>query len=262
MYMMRDKYIAGMKNISLWKRFAGGNLPIWNASLLAIGLLLAAGISYRTLMSFTTNNVINLPVALSNLPLEIGNWRGSELEIPAITREYMEKNFADDYISRRYINNQSGTWADIYVVYCSSRPGAMVAHQPLICYPGNGWIHDSTNKTQFTIQNGRNIDCQIHRFHKPAPASYQTVVLNFFIVNGNPTDNQKDFNRIIGRNFNFTRNPARYAAQVQISSISESAIVSAAADMTQTILNFLPNQDGKVVEVEQFGGNSAFEVKK
>jgi hypothetical protein len=256
MCLMRDNYPSKYKNVLFLTRSVRGTLPLWSASLLAIGLLITAGIAYRTVMNLTSNTVINLPVALSNLPLEIGDWKGLELEIPAITREYMEKNFADDYISRRYIKSQTGVWADVYVVYCSSRPGGMVAHQPLVCYPGNGWIHDNTIQKQFTIQNGRNVDCLIHRFHKPAPSYDQTIVLNFFIVNGRLAADQRDFSGIIGRNFNFSRDPARYAAQVQISSTSEDAIFSAATDITQIILDFLPNQNGKVMAAEQFGNDS------
>jgi hypothetical protein len=253
MYLMKDKYTAKSDNALFLTHSAKGSLPIWAAGLLAICLLVASGFTYKVVLSLTANTVIKLPVALSNLPLEIGNWKGLEVEIPTTTREYMEKNFADDYISRRYINNQTGIWADVYIVYCASRPGGMVAHQPLVCYPGGGWIHDDTKKTNFTTQNGRKIDCLIHKFHKPAPTYDQTMVLNFFIVNGYLATDQSDFSGIIGRNFNFTGNPARYAAQIQIGSVSENAILGAAADLTESILDFLPDENGKVAAVRQSG---------
>ncbi|MBN1975122.1 MAG: EpsI family protein [Sedimentisphaerales bacterium] len=223
--------------------------------ILAIVLLLASGEIYRAAAQYfnrVAGIAIKLPVAMSNLPFEIGNWKGSDLEIPANVREYMERNFADDYVSRRYVNSQSGTWADVYMVYCATRPGGLLGHQPLVCYPGNGWIHDDTQKAKFTTQNDKVIECLIHRFHKPAPDSRQTIVLNFYIINGRLSTNEKGFRGFSGRKFNFTGNPARYAAQVQISSVSENAILVAAKDLTELMLNFLPDEIGIVHAADIF----------
>ena len=134
--------------------------------------------------------------------------------------------------------------------YCASRPGGMLGHQPQVCYPGNGWIQDSREKTQFTTRHGRRIDCLIHRFHKPAPTYEQTVVLNFFIVNGRLATDQRGFSGIWDRGFNLTRNPARYAAQVQIGSVSENSIRAAAEDLTERILDLLPDETGRVAAAE------------
>lgn len=227
------------------------SLSIWPASVLAVVLLIAAGLAYRVVASVTANTAISLPITLSNIATEIGNWTSIDLEIPATTREYMSKNFADDYISRRYVNSLTQSWADLYVVYCASRPGGMLGHQPQVCYPANGWVSDGMEKAKFTTLQGRQIECLVHKFHKPASAYDQTVVLNFFIVNGRLATSQSSFKGILQRGFNLTRNPARYAAQVQISSVSENSVIALAKDITDRILDLLPDENGKITAIGQ-----------
>jgi EpsI family protein len=252
MQLIKDNNLLEPSGNFFLIRSARCALPIWPASVLAVVVLIAAGLAYRVVASVTANTAISLPVALSNFPVEIGNWTGTEMEIPTTTREYMTKNFADDYISRRYFNSLTQNWADLYIVYCASRPGGMLGHQPQVCYPGNGWIADGTEKAKFTILQGRQINCLIHRFHKPAAAYDQTIVLNFFVVNGRLVTSQSSFSGILHRGFNLARNPARYAAQVQISSASESSVMALAKDVTERILELLPDENGKIAAVERF----------
>lgn len=233
-----------------FKYHTAGQVTVWLIWILAVFLLISAGVSYRALKSLTTGTVINLPIPLKTFPVLIGNWTGMDLSIPTITQEYMKKNFADDYISRRYINSKTQAWADVYIVYCASKPGSMLGHRPQVCYPGNGWIHDSTEKSQFLTREGREISCLIHRFHKPSPAYDETIILNFYIVNGKLATNQKGFSGFWGRRFNITKNPARYVAQVQISSALENSIRSATRDMSELILDLLPDKNGTVAAAQ------------
>jgi len=193
---------------------------------------------------------ISLPVPLSAFPSEIGNWVGRDVPVPTTAKEYMERNFADDFLTRRYTNAATKAWADVYIVYCSSRPGGILGHRPRVCYPGFGWIHDSTERTHFILRPSQRIPCLIHRFYKPAPAHDQTVVLNFYILNGRITADENDFSGPLGRRPNIARDPARYVAQVQISSILENSILSAAKDMTDLILDFFPDENGKIRAIE------------
>jgi hypothetical protein len=248
--MITPKYIAkGSK--ALCSMYTGTRkLATWLFWCLAVILLILSGVVYRVLASrlqFIANTSVSLPVPLSVFPSQIGNWAGTDLTIPTTTREYMERNFADDFLSRRYINNQTKAWADVYIVYCASRPGGILGHQPRVCYPGFGWIHDDTERSQFISQIGRQITCLIHRFHKPAPSYDKIVVLNFYILNGQITTDEGDFSGIFGRRPNIAGDPARYVAQVQISSTLENSILRAAENMTDLILNFLPDRNGRVI---------------
>ena len=222
---------------------------MWFIWILAILLLVSSGLTYRLLASHLEllfDTPISLPVPLNSFPAKIGDWVGTELAIPNITKEYMEKNFADDFLSRRYVNSATGAWADVYVVYCSSRPGGIIGHKPQVCYPANGWIHDVTKPSQFISRADRQIPCLIHRFHKLAPTYEQTVILNFYILNGQLTADESDFSGFWGRRPNIADDPARYVAQIQISSVLENSIRTIAKDITDLVLDFLPDKNGQV----------------
>jgi hypothetical protein len=226
-----------------------GKTPVWSAWILAVLLLVTAGIAYRVpayQLKLLGEKPIALPVPLSDFPTQFGNWVGSELPIPTTTREYMERNFADDFFSRRYVYSADKIWADIYVVYCSSRPGGILGHMPSVCYPAHGWLPESTETSQFTTQYGRQIECLVQKFRQPASSLDEVVVLSFYVRNGQTTAIESDFSGLFGRKANIVRDPSRYVAQVQISSVLESSVRKAANEITDVVLNFLPDENGKV----------------
>ncbi len=252
MYIIRSNYkLLRQRSFSLAYK-ASGRIPLWSIWILAVVLLVSAGITYRILASGlerVVSRTIKLPVPLSAFPLQIGNWSGKDLSIPSTTDEYIKKNFADDYFSRRYINSVTGAWANVYVVYCSSRPGGILGHRPKVCYPVNGWTHDGTELLQFTSRGGRQVPCLMHRFHKP-PMNNQTVVLNFYVLNGKLTADEKDFSGLFGQRLNLAGDLAQYVAQVQISSELANSVRMMANDVVDLILNYLPDQNGKVRAVD------------
>jgi hypothetical protein len=70
--------------------------------------------------------------------------------------------------------------------------------------------------------------------------------LNFYILNGQITTDEKYFSGLFGRRPNIAGDPARYVVQVQISSVLENSTRTAAKDMTDLILDYLPDENGKV----------------
>jgi hypothetical protein len=213
--------------------------------IIAILLLVSTGTAYRIYahkLKRLGEAAVMLSVPLSNFPKQIGNWAGSDINIPSTTKEYMEKNFADDFFSRRYINPIEQIWADIYVVYCASRPGGILGHRPGVCYPAHGWLLDTTETSQFTTQSGRQIECLIQKFSKPAPSLDEVVVLSFYVRNGQITTKESDFSGLFGLKFNLSKDQSRYVAQVQISSVLESSSRKAAQDIADRILAFLPGE--------------------
>jgi len=216
---------------------------------LAVVVLLASGAMYRILAprwQGTGLRTIKLAVPLEKLPLTFGRWVGTAQVLPSTTEEYMRKNFADDFVSRRYINQTAGAWAGVYVVYCSSRPAGIQGHRPGVCYPANGWIPDSTDVTEFVSIMGTKFPCLLQRFHKPAPSYLESVVLSFYVVNGQIATDEKAFSSVLGRSPNISGDPARYVAQVQVSSALENSARLAAADLADLILEFLPDKSGVV----------------
>lgn len=234
-------------------RACPGVVSIYLAGTLAVLLLMVAGVVYRfsaSRLDRVLSSAVCLPVPLASLPERVGSWAGRELSIQATVREYMQDNFADDYVSRRYINESAGMWVDLYIVYCASRPGSLLGHKPLVCYPNNGWIHDQSTESHIVSSSGRRVDCLIHRFHKPTPTYQETVVLNFYVLDGHISLRESEFSSLFDRLPNFENNPARYVAQVQISSVLEHSVISGATDFADMILAFLPDENGRVYAYE------------
>lgn len=256
-----------LSGTSSGQRCAGTGRPchgggsVWLAGILAVSLLIVAGLTFRVAVakfSWEIGEPVKLPVPLSEIPLQIGGWRGTKLEIPAVTDSYLRTNFADDYVSRRYMHSAASLWADVYVVYCSSRPAGILGHQPMVCFPAHGWIHEESAPSQIISESGRSIPCLVHRFHDPQTYR-QVVVLAFYVLNGQITVSEKEFSGILGRRPNIAGDPARYVAQVQISTSfplvesSERSVKTAASELVDTILAFLPDKDGRVAAADSAG---------
>ena len=234
---------AGRKSITL----------VW---VLSVALLVSSGIAYRLLAAEYRRIVdgpVALPVPLVQFPRMLNGWVGEDLSIPEITQEYMRTYFADDYFSRRYKNDSTGQWANLYVVYCSSQPSGILGHNPAVCYPVHGWIQDRETPSQFATRSELRIDCLVRQFHKSSPGYQETIVLNFYVVNGRIRAREQDFSGFWSRLPNIAGDRARYVAQVQVSSTNESWAQSLARDLTDTILSFLPNVGGKVGEEAGLG---------
>ncbi|MBN2137568.1 MAG: exosortase-associated EpsI family protein [Sedimentisphaerales bacterium] len=232
---------------------------MWLVWLLSVVLLVSAGIAYRVpakRIRLLGEEPIKLSVPLSEFPMQVSGWAGTELSIRSTTREYMEDNFADDFFSRRYVNSDTNTWADVYVVYCASRPGGILGHRPRVCYRAHGWQHEGTKTMQFESKGGRHIDCLMHQFYKAPPDYGRMIVLSFYVVNGQVTASERGFSGPLGRRPNIARDPRRYVAQVQISSVLQESVEAAARDMADMILQFLPSKGGekgmeKLADVEK-----------
>lgn len=226
-----------------------GKISTSMVCVLSLILLTLSGIGYRVLASrlqLAIDSPITLPVPLRVFPTEIGNWMGKDVPLP---KNIQRVAAVDDFLSRLYINRTDNQWANVYIPY-TARPRTMMGHRPQICYVGGGWTHDSTEQSQVISSAGRTIPCLVHHFHKPAPQNDEIVVLNFYIVNGLFTNNENVFTGIGWRTPNIAGNPARYVAQVQISSVLESSVRIATKDMADLILDSFPDENGKVRVIE------------
>jgi len=220
-------------------------IPAWFIWTLAILLSISGGITYRVLASrlkLTTGAPVKLPIPLSDIPLRVGNWTGRDVPIPTNIQR-AAKN--DDYINRLYVNKLTNEWVNVYVAY-TARPRTMSGHRPDICYPAGGWVHDGTTPAEVVSLSGMRTPCLMHRFHWPSEQPEERVVLNFYILNGQLTANEDTFSGIGWRTPNIGGNPARYVAQVQISSVLENSARKATADMSELLLDFLPDPNGRV----------------
>ena len=208
-----------------------------------------AGAVYRvaaTHLRVIVENPITLPVPLKSFPLAINGWVGRDVPISETVQNVVG---TDDFLNRLYIDKAKNQWTNVYVAY-SARPRMMLGHRPQVCYVAGGWVHDSTEESQVISSAGRRIPCLVHRFRKPAPQNDETVVLNFYVVNGRFTNDESAFSGVGWRTPNIAGNPARYVAQVQISSVLENSVRRAAEEMTDLMLDFFPDETGEVRATE------------
>lgn len=212
---------------------------IWISGL----LLVISGLVYRLSaerIRQVEHQPVSLAVPLSEFPMSINGWEGESVAIDATTRDFMEKNFADDYLNRRYSNATRKEVADLYMVYCTTKPGGILGHWPGACYPANGWIHDGTKPTKIQSKTGREIPCFIYEFHKPAPDFGEVIVLCFYLVNGHISTDEKEISSFWGRRINIDGDPARYVAQIQVSSTSEQTVKDLCEVIADQAICFFP----------------------
>ncbi len=231
--------MAYLRNVLIKKRMFGVD---WA---LAMVLLVVIGIGYRfvaTKMNVLVKMPIKLDVPLSEFPKRIGQWIGRDVPI---SETVIEVAANDDFLSRLYVNESNNQWANIYIAY-TARPRTMLGHRPQVCYPANGWAHENTEHVQVISNSGRKIRCLLHNFQKSTSEAEEIIVLNYYIVNGQITDDESVFSGLGWRTPNIEGNPARYVAQVQISSLQEMTVRLAAKDFTDLVLGYFPEENGKV----------------
>jgi len=224
--------------------------------LAALGLLVCSGVVYRLLGSHLRREPVYLPVALKEFPYAVSGWEGKDVSISETVQEVAGN---DDFLNRLYAKKGSKEWANVYVAY-SARPRTMVGHRPDKCYVGAGWEHDGTKKSEIILPSGRKVACLVHQFHLPEPRYSEQVVLNYYVLNGQITADESGFTGLGWRRPNIAGQAARYVAQVQISSVLESSVRMACEDLTDAILEFLPDKQGRVL-AEQKIQREALKIK-
>jgi len=197
MYPIRRKHLS--KQAETFNSIAArtGTMPVYLVWILAVFLLISSGITYRVLASrlkLIVDNPVELPVPLSAFPKKIGNWVGKDVPIPQNVQSIAGN---DSFLNRLFINDLSNKWANVYIAY-TSHPRTMLGHRPQICYVAGGWVHEGTELTNVTSSTGREFPYLLHRFHRPSPETEETVVLNFYIVNGQLTLNESVFSGVGG----------------------------------------------------------------
>jgi hypothetical protein len=215
------------------------------ACILSLVAMVACGFAYQIVANHLQKSAttpITLSRPLSSFPTAIGDWTGKDV---LLDENVMHAARNDDFCNRLYTNNDRNRWVNFYIAY-SGRPRTMQGHRPDVCYVGAGWIHGSTIRSDFISRSGRRIPCLIHRFHTPEPRHEELVVLNFYVVNGKPSNDENIFSGMGWRTPNINGTIAGYVAQVQINSVIESTVLAFASDVADAALSFLPDSGEKV----------------
>jgi EpsI family protein len=73
----------------------------------------------------------------ASFPTQVADWSGKDLpELDSSVRRVLA---ADNYLSRDYRNDVTGTHINFFVVYYSSQRSGDALHSPRNCLPGAGW---------------------------------------------------------------------------------------------------------------------------
>ena len=96
----------------------------------------------------------------AEFPLLIEQWQGRELGIEANILQALK---VDDYMMRRYRNDQDFSVALYAGYYKSMRQGATY-HSPKNCLPGSGWYFVKTGKTQLDVASFPGGGVEINKF--------------------------------------------------------------------------------------------------
>lgn len=207
--------------------------------LVALFLLLSSGITYHILatqINAVANRPIRLEKPLSSVSKRIGEWEGLDIDV---SETILKAAANDDYLMRSYTNASLRASVSLYVAY-SARPRTMLGHRPSVCYPSAGYLHQETREIEIVTSSGRRIGALLHRFNRPLADSRDTLVLNFYIVNGLFTTEEKGFSGVAWRTPNIKGDAARYVTQVQLNAVSESILRKAAAELIDPIVTCFP----------------------
>ncbi|OPX90595.1 MAG: hypothetical protein A4E53_00899 [Pelotomaculum sp. PtaB.Bin104] len=204
-----------------------------------LAVLLAAGILYGHWAKKyeTIASIPLLPsIPLGTFPMTLGQWQGRDVPI---NETVLKVAGNDDHLSRFYTNSQMKMGASLYVGY-TAEPRRMLGHRPQVCYVGNGWTHDYTDQEIIRSTKGIERECLIHRFYKHGLMYEEVFVLNYYVINGRVTTDQREFEGLWWRRPKQTGGRLQYVAQIQISSSSEQAVRLFAQEATDQLMEYMP----------------------
>lgn len=225
-----------------------GKRVAWAAVLCAVALV-GSGLVYRHYAEKWNRLLavpVKLPRPLAEFPMQVGDWQGQDVEMSEATKKIAGN---DDYISRQYVNSQTGQAVYLYVAF-SGRPRNMRGHRPQVCYKGAGWNNTESVPVTVELADGRQMEAMMHRFNRVVPSKQAVAVLNYYIVNGEIELYQDTFSRLSWRMPNLRGDLAHYVAQVQISGEQDSTIRGAAKDLCGPLFGFFPVKQEKPLSVD------------
>lgn len=211
--MMRYEHAANRNDRTT--RPVPANTPSVRVAVLAATLILiATGAAYR-LSADRLETLGSIPIVLdpplSSFPPTVGPWLGRDVPL---SDAVLAKAANDDTLSRTYVHRHSNERVNLYVAY-TARPRTMLGHRPTVCYPASGWTHQGTTRSHVR-SDAHTIPCLLHRFRRRGPHGERQIVLNYYVLNGRPSNDEDGFSGIRWRDPNPARHTARYVAQVQI----------------------------------------------
>jgi EpsI family protein len=174
-------------------------------------LMLVSTVAYRVLaarLEAPVNTTPISPTALEQLPLQIGGWTGQKVPLDeAIVRA----TDTEAHINRRYSRHNASEYISLYVAY-GVRARDLMPHRPEVCYTGAGWTLIDKRSVELPLSDGIELPCTALQFSRGTLDTKKTVVLDYYIVDGQYC---RDVSLLRSKAWRGS-GTVRYVAQVQI----------------------------------------------
>jgi EpsI family protein len=185
--------------------------PVIVAAVVAGFLMLVSSAAYRVLaarLAAPVNTTLLSPAALERLPLQIGGWTGQEAPLDeAVVRA----TDTDAHISRIYSRHNTSENISLYIAY-GVRARDLMPHRPEVCYTGAGWTLIDRRSMELPLNDGKKLPCSAFQFSRGTLNTKKTVVLAYYIVDGQYC---RDVSLLRSKAWRGS-GTVRYVAQVQI----------------------------------------------
>ena len=206
-------------------------------------------------------NTISLPTAaLERLPLQIGSWTGKETPLD---EEIVRATDTDAHISRIYSRHNAFEYISLYIAY-GVRARDLMPHRPEVCYTGTGWTLIDKRSLKLPLSDEKELPCNIFQFSRGTLDTKKTVLLNYYIVDG---QHCPDVSLLRSKAWRGS-GKIRYVAQVQIatstmmnlnSSSAEREVCTFAVESASSISSlFESNEDTQLSDEALFDTNRIF----
>lgn len=157
--------------------------PVFIASAVASGMMLLFGLGYRAIAARIQSPVNTTPVAqeaLDQLPLEIGDWVGSDTPVDA---NIIERTDTDAHVSRRYAMNAGSGVVSLWIA-AGVQARDLMPHRPEVCYVGSGYTLVKHETPDLDLRDGTLLPCNVMEFSRGVLNRERVLVFYYYLVDG------------------------------------------------------------------------------
>jgi len=115
------------------------------------------------------------------------------------------------HINRVYSRHNSSEYISLYIAY-GVRARDLMPHRPEVCYTGAGWALIDKRSMDLPLSDGMELPCMTLQFSRGMLNTKKTVLLNYYIVDGQYSRDVEGLRNKAWRG----SGTVRYVAQVQI----------------------------------------------
>ncbi|MCP4609782.1 MAG: EpsI family protein [Planctomycetes bacterium] len=173
-------------------------------------------------LEVTVDTSLLTPATLERLPLTIGGWKGQEAPLD---EKIVRATDTDAHISRIYSRHNASEYISLYIAY-GVRARDLIPHRPEVCYTGAGWTLIDRNSMELPLSDETELPCNILQFSRGALNAKKTVLLNYYIVDGQYCRNVALLRSKVWRGFG----AIHYITQVQIATSTTANLNAASAE--------------------------------